>query len=118
MVSSSGVVLIRCSGRGRSRSGLRTVAAVPRETSAAAARAETVGRAPWRAACRRAAARARFWAEVGGGAAAARGAGVGRAGRSAGFNAAGDSEWTAGRLDGGWTVTVVDSGGLARRYSR
>src|SRR5689334_19146451 len=84
MVSSSGVVLIRCNGRGLPRSGLRTVAAVPRETSAAAARAETVGRAPWRAACRRAAARARLWAEVGGGASLALGAGVGRVGRSVG----------------------------------
>src|SRR6185437_5096864 len=104
MVSSSGLVLIRCSGRGRPRSGLRTVAAVPRETSAAVARAETVGRAPWRAACRRAAARALLWAEVGGGASLALDAGLVRgtgARRSAGFKAAGGSDWTAGRLDSG-----------------
>ena len=108
-----GVGVDQVQRQGSAAEGLRTVAAVPRETSAAAASAETVGRAPWRAACRRAAARARLWAEVGGGASVA----------LDGWRWTRRRRWTVGgvqsrrwlRLDG-WTVGQRLNGD--RRWTR
>ena len=88
---------------GWSRRALRAAAAVPRETSASASSSETVGRAPWRAACRTAAARAR---SRGGGSARPSGAGV-QPGRREHRPTGSASASSGGALDSGGVGRVI-----------